>query len=416
MNKNYLIYLCVRFFAFFIGYLPYRVIHFLGKILGLIAYRFMGEYRKIALSNLACAKTLALNKKQIIQYAKSAFENLAIVCLEFAKFAREKNFANVIRCKNFAYAHQLSNEGQGIIFFCPHLSNWEVLFLEGNLHMRGIAIGKPIKNKYLYEWIVQIREKTRGTIISPKYALKEGIKALREGKFVGVVADQGMPESSYSYPFLGRKAFNSTAPALLAYKTHSPIIVATVNRKHGKYEITYSDPIWPNLNNPLKQEVFQMMDKSLSILEKQIQKTPGQWLWQHNRWKQQTPHTIYKAYRYDTILILLDRMMDSSCFLILRKIYEKEYVTVLLPDTFDPSSYALANEIKRYTTPKGLFMEDYRFKVVFNFTKNKKIEKFYRKKSAITILSFPDFYQRSLPEKKDLLIQTLCRPNTFYAS
>lgn len=413
MNKDYLIYVCIRFFSFFIGYLPYRIIHFLGKGIGLIAYHCMSEYRKVALSNLACAKDLNLTKKQIIQYAKSSFQNLAIVCLEYAKFDKEKDLSKVIQCKNSEYAHKLYAKGQGIVFFCPHLSNWEVLFLEGNLKMKGVAIGKPIKNKYLYQWVVKIREKTNGVIISPKHALKEGLKALRNGKFMGIVADQGMPESSYSFPFLGRKAFNSTAPALLAYKTNSPIIVATVERKYGKYEITYSDPIWPNLDCPLKKQVCQMMDKSLSVLENHIKKTPGQWLWQHNRWKQQTPHIIYKPYRYDTILVILDQSIDPPCFSILRRIYEKEYLAVILPKNLDPKPYALANEIQSYTNRKELFKEDYRFKVIFNFTQCKQIEKFHLKRSAITAVSFKDFYKLSLLEKENILVQTLCRPNTF---
>src|SRR3546814_3313704 len=70
-----------------------------------------------------------------------------INCLEYSKFAREKNFAKVIHCENPEIASSLYAQGQGIIFFCGHQSNWEALFLDGTTRMQGVAIGKAIKNK-----------------------------------------------------------------------------------------------------------------------------------------------------------------------------------------------------------------------------------------------------------------------------
>ena len=167
------------------------------------------------------------------------------------RFGRETDFSRVIQCENPETADELYRQGQGIIFFCGHLSNWEALFLDGTRRMRGIAIGKSIKNKRLYRWIVSIREKNGGKIIAPRNAVKEGLRVLRKGVFMGIVGDQGMPDSGYSFPFLGRRAWTTTAPALLAYKTHCPIIVATTRRVKGGYRIRYSDPIWPNLEESL---------------------------------------------------------------------------------------------------------------------------------------------------------------------
>ena len=127
--------------------------------------------------------------------------------------------------------------------------------------MPGVAIGRPIKNRYLYGWVQKMRQKFGGIIITPKNALKEGIKALQQGKFLGIVGDQGMPESSFSSSFLGRKAWTSTAPALLAYKSGCPLIVATTVRQNGHYTISYSDPIFPNKEHGAKEEVPRLMQE-----------------------------------------------------------------------------------------------------------------------------------------------------------
>ena len=59
-----------------------------------------------------------------------------------------------------------------------------------------------------------------------------------------------------------------------------------------------------------------MMNESLTILQESIKESPGEWLWQHNRWKQQTPQILYKRFRKDCICIILpddpDRVRRDS--------------------------------------------------------------------------------------------------------
>ena len=139
------------------------------------------------MSNLALASSLQLDDKQILEIAKQSFENLAINCLEFPRLEVEKNLASIIHCENPEVASQLYAKGHGIIFFCAHQANWEVLFLDGTTRMKGVAIGKSIKNKRLYQWIVSIRERNGGKIIAPHNAVREGFRALKKGAFLGIV-------------------------------------------------------------------------------------------------------------------------------------------------------------------------------------------------------------------------------------
>lgn len=389
-------YLLIRVLMFPISLLPYAWIHRLGKFLGWVGYYTLTRYRKKTLSNLSMATALHLSPKEIIHVAKQSFQNLAINALEYAKFARETNFSRVIQCENPQTADALYKKGQGIIFFCAHQSNWEALFLDGNTRMKGIAIGKPIKNKLLYQWIVSIREKNGGKIIAQGNALKEGLRALKQGRFFGILADQGMPVSGYSYPFLGRTAWTTTAPALLAYRTNSPIIFASTHRIRGGYKIHYSDPIWPDLSQPAETEVNRMMDQTLSLLEKSIQKNPGEWLWQHNRWKQQTPKKIYKQYRHDCVCAIIPPHFDPAHLKTLRAIYEKEHLVFIVPENYDAPP---ADEIIRYKNLKETLLPDLRFKIVFNFTDYKPIHRHYKRLSAFEVLHIP-------PET---LTQVLCR-------
>lgn len=412
MNLSYF---TIRLFIFPMSLLPFRVIHAVGRGLGTLAYYLFPKYRKRTLSNLSLAGIDDLKKT-----AKGSFQNLAITLLEYPKFARMKTIDGVLSCENPEQAKQLIDQGSGVIFFCGHQANWELLFLEGTSRMPGVAIGRPIKNKTLYSWVVSIREKFGGKIITPKQTIKEGLRALKQGKFLGIVGDQALPESDYAFDFFGRRAWTTPAPAILSYRTGCPILVATIKRTRGKYVIHYSDPIWPNTDAPLQEEIHRMMKESLLILEEDIRKRPEQWLWQHNRWKQETPDNVYYRYRWDTILIILPQtFFPPSALQTFREIYPNAFITLLTPLGTQVPLQDI--EIKYYEQEEELFLTDYRFKLVFNFTENKKLKKHFLKRSAFKVLTLDDLKngvakEHLLPgdDFPMLLKKALTRPNTIW--
>ncbi|OGN61493.1 MAG: hypothetical protein A3F40_01985 [Chlamydiae bacterium RIFCSPHIGHO2_12_FULL_27_8] len=404
-GKDRVSYYFIRILTIPIMFLPNKIIHLLGKFLGIICFYILIRLRKKTLSNLAIAKDLNFSNEEILKIGKKSFQNLAINILEYPKLSFKKKFSKLIVCENPEIADDIYKKKIGIIFFCGHQSNWEVLFLDGTSRMNGIAIGRPIKNKKLYKWIIKIREKNGGKIITPKNALREGLKCLKKGVFLGIVGDQGMPESSYHYPFFGTRAWTTTAPALLSYKTNSPIIVATTKRENNRYKIKYSDPIWPNLEKPLESEVRRIMDESLKILEKSIKKRPHEWLWQHNRWKQQNPKLISKRYRHDTILIILPLEKEeffkiNNHLEILFKIYSKGFLTILCPEDFSRDLARTDHEIIFYKSYENSLLNDYRFKLVYNFTNFKKINSHYLKYSAYEVITIKkmldDIYKKDI--------------------
>lgn len=417
MNSDRLSYFLIRALTYPISWMPFSWIHKIGKGLGVLAYYLMKEYRKRALSNLSLATELALTPKQTIRLAKESFQNLAINCLEYARLDRAKTLSTVIQCENPEIAQTLYEKGQGIIFFCGHQSNWEVLFLDGTTRMKGIAIGKSIKNKKLYRWIVSIREKMGGKIIAPHNAVKEGFRALKKGAFMGIVGDQGMPDSGYSFPFLGRRAWTSTAPALLAYRTNSPIIFASTRRIPGGYRIRYSDPIWPDLTKPADIEVVRMMNQALTLLQESIKLSPGEWLWQHNRWKQETPQIIYKRFRHDCVLVILpenDALLSELLIHLntLKTIYQKAFLTVLAPRKAVHAITIVADEILTYDRIEETKLLDYRFKLVFDFNEDQFVKRHYLQLSAFEVVNIKELRKLAAEDASDLSAifnKALCR-------
>lgn len=381
-----LTYLLIRITTFPLSLLPYASLHALGKPLGTLAYHFIPTLRKRALANLAAAPDLSLPNGEVRRIAKASFQNLMITCLEYPKLAREKNISNIAVCDNPQGADEIMAKGKGAIFFCGHQANWELLFLEGTSRMPGVAIGRPIKNHYLYTFVQNMRQKFGGTIIAPKDAIKGGLRGLKQGKFFGIVGDQGMPDSGFCCPFLGRKAWTSPIPALLSYKTNTPIIVATTVRKNGKYHIRYSDPIYPNTSASKQTEVPHLMTRALALFEQGVKEHPEQWLWIHNRWKQQTTQVLKKRYRHDTIAVFIPedpKFIDQLPTL--REIYPTEEITIFVPKTI-AAQLSISAEVVPYSHLEETLIDDLRFKLLINLTKSEKIDRHYQKRSCLEVV------------------------------
>lgn len=392
MKKGLFSYLIIRSLTFPISFLPYPVLHRLGNILGKAAYYLVPKFRKRTLSNLALAKDLSLSEEQIIATAKESFGNLMITCLEYAKLSKEKDISKIATCENPECAAELMKEGKPVIFFCAHQANWEILFLEGTTRMPGVAIGRPIKNISLYEWVLSTRQKFGGKIIAPQNAIREGLRALKKGSFLGIVGDQGMPDSGFRSVFLGRPAWTSPMPAILSHRTGSPIIFAHTRRENHRYYIHYSDPIWPNLEEPMEKEIDRIMKKLLELLEESIKKHPGQWLWQHNRWKQQTLDKVKRPFRQEAICIIFpDERFDfeeiRETLPIFREIYPHEFFTLLVPQRFASFIVFADAEVIAYEKPEELLLKDYRFKLVFDFHEQPEVQEHYLSLSTFEVLN-----------------------------
>ncbi|WP_420808686.1 lipid A biosynthesis lauroyl acyltransferase [Chlamydia serpentis] len=313
--------------------IPTSFLRSLGKSLGSIAFYTIKDYRKTALTNLA----LAFPQKPFNERYKIARESLQHVVITVLELlAMEKFVKNIdelitiatssINPEGFSPKELISdeeleltfkqlNESQGLILFCGHQANWELPFLYITKNHPGIAFAKPIKNQRLSKKIFSLREVFKGKIVPPKHGIQQGIEALNKGQFVGIVGDQALLTSPYTYPLFGSPAFTTTSPALLAYKTGLPVIAISVYRQSKGFQIIPSTKLYANKSLPMKESVSILMDQMMGFLEKGIASHPEQWMWIHKRWKRKISNLIKKKYRYSHILVIVDQASTHLPFL-----------------------------------------------------------------------------------------------------
>ncbi|NDD58564.1 MAG: hypothetical protein EBZ47_04820 [Chlamydiae bacterium] len=410
--------LCILFFP--LRFFSYKFIHSLGNTIGAFIYYVIPLLRKRSLGNLALATDLKLDNQQIQKYAKESIQNLVINCLEIEKLSFESDVRAIATCENPHIALDILKQEKGIVFFCGHQANWEVLFLDASSRMQGGCIGKELSNPYLYQKLLKTRQKFGGKVLTPKNASTEALNLLKHKKFIGIVGDLAILDSGYCSNFLGRNAWSSPLPALLAFKTNSPIIVLSCVRKNGHYFIKYSDPIWPDKSQPRELEIQRLMNTSIHLLCESIKENPGQWLWSLYRWKQKHPGKIFNKYRIDCLGMIIpqakDLQKDALELLILfRKIYQTEYFILFAPKNLESLITIPLDDIIFYEEEKECVKDDYRIKFLIDLSNNPSISRHYKKLSAVRVLTLKDI-AKALPQKpnaswEDKLNAILIKPS-----
>jgi KDO2-lipid IV(A) lauroyltransferase len=117
------------------------------------------------------------------------------------------------------------------------------------------------------------------------------IKVLKGGGGLGMLVDQDTDIQGVFVPFFGRLAHSARAPADLALRFGSPILMGTCHRR-GPHagdglqlefsEIPY-DPDAPDR----EAEVIRITAACQAVLEDAIRRFPADWVWMHDRWRTQ---------------------------------------------------------------------------------------------------------------------------------
>lgn len=257
-----------------------------GRILGLILYYLWRKRREIALENVRNACASGAIKGEPERIVKRHFEELGKSAIEIVKifYGRGKRIIDGVRFKGLENLEKARNKGKGIIYITGHCGNWELLALAASMKLNPLAVvARKLNNPYLNNLIERIRSRYGNKVIYKKGALKEIIKVLRGNGSVGILMDQAvLPQEGIVVNFLGRPAWTTKMPALLAEKTGSSILPAFVKREGKGHVIT----IYPEVMLISNKKGIEENIRRLNLfIEDYIKENPEQWLWIHRRWK-----------------------------------------------------------------------------------------------------------------------------------
>ena len=198
----------------------------LGALVGSLGIR-----RRVAAANLALAFP-EKSQPERDHILAAHYREVGRIALEYARLPELANAPDgkVIAEVN-GLEHFEAQRGRGAIVMTGHFGNFE-LFGAWATRVNPIDfVVKPLSNPRVEAMVARLRANAGVGVIPLGGSLKHIFRALREGHWVALLADQDARQLGAFVPFFGRLASTPVGPARIALQTGVPMLFGTIRRQ-----------------------------------------------------------------------------------------------------------------------------------------------------------------------------------------
>jgi len=276
-------------------FIPFNLQVMIGKAIGRLLYPFMPKLRSTAYSNIShCFPDK--KQTQVNFLVKRHFEAIGVSFFETANayYGSDKKIRKLLTITNEKFFKDALKEEGGIILLCSH-------FMPLMLGSRALLLNHTIANIYrpqnnkLFDKTMVRGYKKNGAVMIKSTDTRSIVKAINNSLPIWYAPDQDLGKNNSVFaPFFGIQTATTTATARLAKNNNTRVIPYNFTRTKKGYSMSFEKPIsnYPS-NDPIQDAT--VINK---ILEKQISKTPEQYLWIHRRFKTR-PNDENNFYKYN---------------------------------------------------------------------------------------------------------------------
>lgn len=269
-----------------IPFLPRKMIVWLSRRIGDLAWLFSKKLRRVAEANVALVFGETADPAARSSMLRNCYRHFALMVLDLLWFSRKAE------SRLAAWVHWGPDtapvfEPGAQLMLTAHYGNWETL---GQAYAaRGqpiFSVAAPLKNPRVDARFLALRQQTGQKIIPQKGAARKLLQGLKQGRKLAVLLDQNThPEAGGVFvPFFGLPVPVSSAPAALALKTGAAVIpVVCVPDAAGHYTVR----VFPQLvaDPAAADPVRALTEQMTQAIESVIRETPEYWCWMYKRWK-----------------------------------------------------------------------------------------------------------------------------------
>ncbi|HUQ82790.1 MAG TPA: lysophospholipid acyltransferase family protein [Gemmatimonadaceae bacterium] len=278
-----------------LGALDWRRAGDIGASIGALGYRPLGIRRLVVERQIAAAFP-GLGKAGVTKIARAAYEHLGRSSIEAATLpglGRDAVFGAFEGIDNYDVIETALSKGRGLILATGHLGNWEL----GGVYLaaRGLPIDvivRRMNNPLFDRYLTKTRSRFGIQVVHDAEAVRRTPRALREGRAVVVLADQGVLGLASTFvPFFGRPAKTPRGPAVFALRLNVPVVFgAAIRQPSGKYRIVL-ESVEVEDTGDRDRDVDAVVARYTATLERWVRRYPEQYFWHHRRWRRQPPGT-----------------------------------------------------------------------------------------------------------------------------
>ncbi|MDD2308187.1 MAG: lysophospholipid acyltransferase family protein [Desulfuromonadaceae bacterium] len=276
--------------------LPKGLVRPVGCLIGTFGFVLIPKRRHIAINNIRQSLPAMMKKSDLDFHTHTPekithlmFCHLGISLVETCRLyhSRGEEVLKCIEVRGWEYLEAARARGKGVVVLTGHCGNWELAALALAQHFNSpmSVVARRQNNPYLNRLIEKMRLRYGNLIIYKNNALRGMMSVIRKNGMIALLVDQAVfPESGVLVDFLGRKAWASKAPVLLARKLGTAVVPAFIHREADRHIIE----IHPELmftNDNSEQGMAADVQKYSRAIENFIVRHPVDWYWVHRRWK-----------------------------------------------------------------------------------------------------------------------------------
>jgi len=232
-----------------------------------------------------------LDQRERDQIMRGCVDHLGRVLAEIAWLwsAQPEDVERMCEVEGIEHLLNALESGRGAILATGHLGNWEML--NARLAVAGIPITVAVReldDSRVDELVNTLRTRFGSEVIlRGTSAGRQLLRALRDGRGVGLLIDQDIPSIPGIFvPFFNKPAWTPSGAATLALRARCPIMPGYIHRKpDGTHKIKIYPPIEVPSEGSLKEKVYEMTAAATDATEWHVRAWPEQWVWMHRRWR-----------------------------------------------------------------------------------------------------------------------------------
>lgn len=175
---------------------------------------------------------------------------------------------------------------QPAVYVTPHLANWEIAAATlARLAIPITTIYSPLSNPFIDSRIQSIRESLGMKFVPKKNAMRQLVRAIRQGRSVGMLPDQRYDQGE-AVPFFGIEALTTASPAWLAVKMNCPLIPVEIERTGpARFRAMFHAPVDTFANEKdVRERQLKTTRQVNACFERWIRKHPEHWHCIKRRW------------------------------------------------------------------------------------------------------------------------------------
>ncbi len=276
--------------------LPFSVQIQAGKRLGWLLYHALARRRHIARTNLRlCFPELSESERERLLREHFGALGIALFELGLAWWASDERLRRLVKATGLEHIQQSLRRGKGVILLGAHFTNME-------LGLRLLSLFQPCQMMYrknnnpLLDYIIHRGRSRHPGQMFPREDVRTLYRSLKQNLVVWYAPDQNYGRRHCVFvPFFVPPAATITTTSRFARKSGAAVIPFVQYRLAGKrgYEVVVLPPL---SNFPTEDDVADARVIN-EVLEREIRRSPEQYLWVHRRFKTRPPgeKDLYRA-------------------------------------------------------------------------------------------------------------------------